>query len=37
VKVRWLADEGPIFGWAYFEEGPKTPGSSYRITIHSGD
>jgi len=30
-------DELPVFGRAYFEERPKTPGASYRITIHSGD
>jgi hypothetical protein len=30
-------DVVPIFNRTYFEMRPKTPGASYRVSIHSGD
>jgi len=36
-EIEYLDDEIGIFGRRYFEVHPKTPGASYRVTVHSGD
>jgi hypothetical protein len=36
-QVDYLDTEVAFSGRTYFEVRPKTPGASYRVTIHSGD
>ena len=36
-QIFYVDDIVPIFNRAYFEARPKTPGASYRVSIHSGD
>ena len=36
-EIEYLDDEIGLFGRRYFEVHPKTPGASYRVTVHSGD
>lgn len=36
-EVAYLDTEVNFSGRTYFEVRPKTPGASYRVTIHSGD
>ena len=36
-QIFYVDDVIPIFNRTYFEMRPKTPGSSYRVSIHSGD
>jgi hypothetical protein len=36
-QIYYVDDVVPIFNRAYFEVRPKTPGASYRVSVHSGD
>lgn len=36
-EIAYVDSEVPFSGRAYFEVRPKTPGASYRVSIHSGD
>ena len=36
-QIFYVDDVIPIFNRTYFEMRPKTPGASYRVSIHSGD
>jgi hypothetical protein len=36
-EIDYVDTEIPLFQRGYFEARPKTPGASYRVTIHSGD
>jgi hypothetical protein len=36
-EVDYVDSEVVLFGSRYFEARPKTPGASYRVTVHSGD
>jgi hypothetical protein len=36
-EIDYVDDVVPIFNRAYFEVRPKTPGTGYRVSIHSGD
>ena len=36
-KIDYVDNDVAPFGRRYFEVRPKTPGPSYRVTLHSGD
>lgn len=36
-EIDYVDNEVALFGRRYFEVRPKTPGASYRVTVHSGD
>jgi hypothetical protein len=36
-EISYVDTEVPLFNRAYYEVRPKTPGPSYRVTIHSAD
>ena len=36
-EIDYVDNEVTLFGRRYFEVRPKTPGASYRVTVHSGD
>lgn len=36
-EIDYVDTEVPLFQRGYFEARPKTPGASYRVTIHQGD